>query len=128
MFFEPPKLGDINFLLLRREDVFQNNGRVCRLSVEWASGHETDYRTVANVVGDKVTMVAVCSIGLDLTSEACPEDSDSATINTSRHWNMHPTETKSTPALTRYGNKLGGIIPDPDDLADPAPKVGCALA
>jgi uncharacterized protein YecT (DUF1311 family) len=114
-FFAMPGYGDGAYHCFGI-NVFQNHGRVCRVSVEWASGHWSDRRTVANVTGDNATMIATCGLGYADANERCPEPDDSADEKKSNHWNLQPVETDSTPALKRYGRSRGGMSRDPDDI------------
>jgi uncharacterized protein YecT (DUF1311 family) len=116
-FFAMPGFGDGAYYCFGTNS-FQNKGRVCRISMEWASGHWTEHRTVANVTDGKATMIATCSLGYTSTSERCPEPTDSAEERNTNRWNLHPVETDATPPLKRYGSLHGGMNRDPDDMEE----------
>ena len=50
----------------------QNADRVCALTVDWASGHVSETRTVGRVIDGALRTIARCSIG-DSPDEPCPD-------------------------------------------------------
>lgn len=104
--FAPRGFGDGVYFCLGTQ-TFQNQTRICRSSTVWASGHETEYRTVANATENGVKMIATCAIGYAATNEQCPEPG----LDKSR-WNMKPVATKNTPDFTGSSANLMKYDPD----------------
>jgi uncharacterized protein YecT (DUF1311 family) len=109
--FAPQGFGDGDYLCLGTQ-TFQNKSRICRSSTSWASGHTTEYRTVADVVGNGVKMKAACATGYESTDTPCPEPGlDEG------HWNMKPVATQDTPEFTLNDREhLQKYDPDADRM------------
>ena len=114
-FFTPQGFGDGAYVCLGTK-VFQNGNKICRLSQEWASGHITDYRTVAKIEGDAVKTVATCSQGYAASDERCPDLTDTAEEKKTNRWNLRPVTTRSTPVFKRYPDQPSRVSIDPDDM------------
>ncbi|MGG6893716.1 lysozyme inhibitor LprI family protein [Rhizobium sp. BR 315] len=87
-FFAPKGFGDGAYICLGTQ-VAQNNDRICTTIQEWASGHDTEYRTVSQVVDGKAKLVAECSTGYASTDETCPDEGSPADGTQSVGWNFH---------------------------------------
>jgi len=112
--FAPRGFGNGDYLCLGTE-TFQNRDRICRSATSWASGHTTEYRTVADVVGSGVRLKATCATGYESTDEPCPEPGlDEG------HWNMKPVATGDTPEFTLKGREhLQKYDPDASSMGEP---------
>jgi uncharacterized protein YecT (DUF1311 family) len=86
-FFAPKGFGDGAYACIGTQ-VAQNNDRICTTIQDWASGHETEYRTVSQVVDGKVKLIAECSSGYASTDETCPDTEPQA--DAAVGWNFHP--------------------------------------
>ncbi|MBP2302986.1 lysozyme inhibitor LprI family protein [Azospirillum picis] len=73
---------------------YQNRDRVCALTQDWASGSVSETRTVGQVVGGKLTIVASCSIGSGDAGDACPDPD--APASQQGHW-QKPAPDAATP-------------------------------
>jgi hypothetical protein len=105
--FAPRGFGDGVYFCVGTQ-TFQNKSRICRSSTDWASGHMTEYRTVADVVGARVMMKATCSTGYASMDAPCPEPG----VDEGR-WNIEPAATREMPDFTpSHGRRLLKYDPD----------------
>lgn len=99
-FFAWPRFGG-GYICVGTQS-FQHHDRVCTSKIEWASGHETEYRTVVVVVGGRSKTIATCSTGYAETSEQCPSDDASSDREHRRHWDLHPAASEPDQQLLAF--------------------------
>jgi uncharacterized protein YecT (DUF1311 family) len=94
----------------------EHNDRVCSVSLEWASGHLTEYRLVSVLKNGEPKSVASCSTGYADTTGQCPDGGDQAAARADRHWNTNPKLSDDLP------------VPHVDDLWKYDPDIQTDLA
>jgi uncharacterized protein len=109
----PEGFGDGAYVCVGNQ-TFQNDNRICRSTIEWASAHETEYRTVAQANGNEAKMIATCSTGYASSDYECPEADEEDP--TAKKWNRQPTVTDSIPELKVRDdhNPFSKLDPDAD--------------
>lgn len=95
----------------------QHRDRICSLTTDWASGHESEYRLVSVVGSSTPTPVASCSIGYAATTERCPDAADDAAATADARWNTKPgsrdgSSAPGTGGLWKYDPDIQGDIAD----------------
>ncbi|MDK4743660.1 hypothetical protein PH547_32950 [Rhizobium sp. CNPSo 3464] len=94
-FFAPRGFGDGAYVCTGTL-VTQNNNRVCTTTLDWASSHSTEYRTVSEVVDGKTKLIAGCSTGYASTNESCPDEADQGSDTHSTGWSFRLRPKEST--------------------------------
>jgi uncharacterized protein YecT (DUF1311 family) len=91
---QPPPYGNWNYECWG-DTLRQHNDRICSSSMEWASGHMTEYRAVSVLKDGEPKVVATCSTGYATTK--CPDPNADVWTKLDAHWNSTPNPSEALP-------------------------------
>ncbi|CCD84132.1 conserved protein of unknown function [Bradyrhizobium sp. ORS 285] len=98
-FFSPPPYGNWNYTCLSSM-YRQHQDRICSVSLEWASGHISETRSLDVVKDGLASPKASCAIRDFAGDDKCPEPDDDADTKDIAHWTIASPGAASVPAPT----------------------------
>ncbi|WP_257168497.1 lysozyme inhibitor LprI family protein [Bradyrhizobium sp. SRS-191] len=99
-FFSPPPYGNWNYLCLSSM-YRQHQDRICSVSLEWASGHISEVRSLDVVKDGRASPKASCAIRDFVGDDKCPEPDDDVDVKAIAHWTTASPGAAAAPAPAR---------------------------